>query len=736
MESKVEIFIEYGKETFIIEFPREITYSKLKDLLIKNKIIEKDGVKKNYLYIEFKGISYDENNLNEVIKLEEGDKIEIKSYRIDEGINAEFHKNINLNEGDINNIKPLTGILRLILVKYISSYITDISKFSPEIEKILKELKEGMKLAQGAQKDIKSNLEEKEGHNILVYSNYICSVIDDDKINFMLKQLPENKVNEIKKYWSILSIYEEFNQYFEKELYDTLERSYFDYSLVALSIYEQSNRKKYLKEMNACPNREVKYLFHGTEIDPVSKIITTGFLYTRQALFGMGIYFSDMLDYASFYAGGIDKDGYRINFNNVLPVDAIFSCVSAEVYYSKDLKKDIYDDSLYVPALDHFPSYEEIKTDWGNQMVEKNGVHFIRVEPSEGSVRNRKEITNDIKSGKFLGTEYVITEMDQILPLYGLTFKRNEYIVIWRDNHFKGQNDYSDYLKERKLFIYEYAKMNAYFTVSIEKALEIIKRKKYNKIILISNIGQDLSGKKFVEVARKILGFNVPVLFFSGNQSHLSWLKDFPNALYTNQDNYYEDYILNYNEEGLLKLKKEIESNYEVKLKFEKDFLKFPYFISQGKYDKLSFEESNPYFKRVVIRNVQNQSIFCMNENRKAYFDSNPKLDVNKFIWYITLMGNEITLYSNESYLSADLNSKKAIGYEYMLTYEESYKFEKIKDNEYLIYYKDKNNVLTVSGSNAILQKENSNKNNQKFKLIENLDFLKNIDENKFRLFE
>ena len=71
-----------------------------------------------------------------------------------------------------------------------------------------------------------------------------------------------------------------------------------------------------------------------------------------------------------------------------------------------------------------------------------------------------------------------------------------------------------------------------------------------------------------------------------------------------------------------------------------------------------------------------------------------------------------------------------------MLTYEESYKFEKIKDNEYLIYYKDKNNVLTVSGTNAILQKENSNKNNQKFKLIENLDFLKNIDENKFRLFE
>ena len=723
MESTVEIFIEFEKETFICEFPPKLTFSALRDILIKKNFLDP---KKRYIEILFKGVPYDEENLNEIIKLEEGDKIVIEEKRKNEGgiINAEFHKNINLNEGDISKIRPLTGILRLILIKYISSYITDVSKFSNEIEKIIEDLKKGMQLNQGAQEDIKSNLEEKGGHNILAYSNYVCSVINDAEINFMLEQLPTNKVNEIKKYWSILSIYEEFNKKFEEELYKTLERSYFDYSLVALSIYEQSNREQYIKGGKKCLNQEVKYLFHGTEIDPVSKIMTTGFLYTRQALFGMGIYFSDLLDYVSFYAGGVDEEGYRINFNNILPVDQTFSCVSAEVYYSKDKKTDIYDDSLYVPALDHFPSYEEIKTNWGNQMVEKDGVHFIRVEPSEGCVRNREQITSDIKSGKFLGTEYVITEMDQILPLYGLTFKRNEYIVIWRDNHFKGQNDFSDYLKDRQLFIYEYAKMNAYFIDNNEKALEIIKRKKYNKIILISNIGQDLAGKKFVEVARKILGFNAPVLFFSGNQTHLSWLKDFPNALYTNQDDFYEDYILNYNEKGLLELKKKIESNYEINLKFEKDFLKFPKYISQGKYDQLTFEESNPNFKKVVIINSQNKSILCMDENRKVYFDSNPLLDVKNFIWYITLMGNEITLYSNDSYLGADLNSKKATGEEFMQTYENSYRFEKIGENEYFIYYKDKNNVLTASGSNAILQKENSNKSYQKFKLVESLDSL------------
>ena len=53
--------------------------------------------------------------------------------------------------------------------------------------------------------------------------------------------------------------------------------------------------------------------------------------------------------------------------------------------------------------------------------------------------------------------------------------------------------------------------MNSYFESSTEKALEIINRKKYNKIILISSIGEELNDKKFVEVARKILEFDVLV---------------------------------------------------------------------------------------------------------------------------------------------------------------------------------------------------------------------------------
>ena len=303
----------------------------------------------------------------------------------------------------------------------------------------------------------------------------------------------------------------------------------------------------------------------------------------------MGIYFSDMLDYVSFYSGGTDYDTRRDLFGKILPVQSTFSCVSAEVFYNIREKNEIYDFSKFVKELDHFPSYEELQKDYKDKMIPMNGVNFARVEPNKGQVRNKEDIINDKRKGRFIGTEYVITEMDQILPLYGLTFKRNEYFVLWRDPNFEGQNDFSDYLRERQLFIYQYAQMNAYFESSTERALEIIQKKKFNKIILISSIGLDLSGKKFVEIAREILGFNVVVLFFSRNQNHFSWLQNFPNALYTNNAGFYRDYILNYNEKGLLKLKENIENVYNIKLKFTNDFMKFPKFIEQEKYDDISY---------------------------------------------------------------------------------------------------------------------------------------------------
>ena len=715
MESNVEIFIENEKgKSFLVDCPKEIKYSQLQKIIKDKNITELT----NYYYILLNGATYDDNNLNEILKLEEGDKLIIVNERSDEnGYFIEFHKNYNLNENDMKT-EPLTGLLRLMLVKYISSFITDTSNInSQEIKKIISDLRIGLKEKENTKEDIKANLEETQGNNILVYSNYINSIISDKIINQLLQLLPKNKQNEVKKQWSLLSKYQDFSKLFEEELFKAIERSYFDYSLIGLSLYEQKNRRIFIESMNTCPNLVVKYLFHGTQLDPIKEILTDGFLYTRKAFYGMGIYFSDMLDYVAFYAGGKDFKTRREYFGKVIPVNSVFSCVSAEIYYSQSKKKDIYDFNLLVKTLDHFPTYEEIKRDYPDKMVEKDGIHFARVEPYQGRVRKREQIIDDAKKGKFIGNEYVITEFQQILPLYGLTFRRNEFFVVWRDNHFKGNNEYSKFLKERKLFIYEYAKMNAYFEDSLEKALEIIKRKKYNKIILISNIGLDKAGKKFVEVARKLLGFNVVVLFFSGNSSHFSWLQNFPNALYTNNSSFYKDFILNYNEKGLLDLKKKIENQYKIKLKFTNDYMKFPNFIDSDKYDNIIFGGPSPNFKKVIISNSYNKVILCMNSDSEPCFKSVDN-DVNSYIWYITLMDNEITLYSNGNYLGVNTNSKKATREEFMKTF----KFEKIGKNDYIIYFDDKNNVLTVSGSNAIIQKESYNNSNQKFRLVEEIE--------------
>ena len=57
------------------------------------------------------------------------------------------------------------------------------------------------------------------------------------------------------------------------------------------------------------------------------------------------------------------------------------------------------------------------------------------------------------------------------------------------------------------------------------RALKCVNRKKYNKIIIISNVGPDLRGKAFVDEARKIIGNDVIVLFLAYKFNILIGLK-------------------------------------------------------------------------------------------------------------------------------------------------------------------------------------------------------------------
>ena len=696
MSEEIELIVQDEKEkTYILEVKKTIKYEELKRIV-------KETIVKTYKFdLIYKNKKY--TNSNEILYLSQGDKIYIESsVCLESNIECNFHKNVNLNEADMNVVK-LSGILELCLLKYIASFINNLNLIkNDEIREIIRELKEGVKMTNNPQKDIYESLSQTNGNNILTYINYLQEVITTKEIKNLIILFDKIKQNQIIAYWSILSKYQDFNILFEKEFSKMIEKSYFDFSLIGISIFQHRRRKEFITNLKNCSNCEVRYLLHGTQVDPISKIITTDFLYTKKAFYGMGIYFSDMIDYISFYSEYVD--GYRTNWAKITPVGKTISCVGAEIFYDKDKKKYIYHNNLRVPTLDHFPSYDELKANYKDKMVEKNGIHFVRVEPKGGDVIKESDIEKARKEGKFIGTEYVITEMDQILPLYGLTFRRNEYFIIWRDGNFKGENEWSKYLKQRKMFIYKEAKMNVFFESNTEKAIELIKRKKYNKVILISS-WQGGVGKKFVDVVRKILNFDIVVLFYSANQNNLNLIQKYPNALYTNGETFYKKYITNYNLQGLFNLKSEMEQYYGCKLNLNNKCLDYPYAKLDDKktYETLIFEEISPYFRKVIIKNKRVKKTFTMQKGMLIFSDYVGK-EIDNFIWYITMINGEMTLFSNDLYLTVD-NNKNIIGSQWMT----NWKFE-IRNNKYLFYLNDKNNVLTLNGNIARLESENPNK--------------------------
>ena len=105
--------------------------------------------------------------------------------------------------------------------------------------------------------------------------------------------------------------------------------------------------------------------------------------------------------------------------------------------------------------------------------------------------------------------------------------------------------------------------MNLQVKTSNEEALQYILDHFNDKIIIITSIEKNKTGKRFVELVRKILGFDIIVLFYSNNTEHFEWIKDFDNCLYTDKIDIYEEYITHFNEQGLKNLKKKVEKEYK-----------------------------------------------------------------------------------------------------------------------------------------------------------------------------
>ena len=151
-----------------------------------------------------------------------------------------------------------------------------------------------------------------------------------------------------------------------------------------------------------------------------------------------------------------------------------------------------------------------------------------------------------------------------------------------------------NFLRERIRYIKQFSKYNVYPCETSNEALKLLERKKYNKIILLSNICSNLEGKKFIDNARKILGKDIIVLFVSYNTDHLKWIKNYKNALFSNDPKFIEEYLKSFEDSNGIedKIKSVItksEYYYKVKFNFDNNFLYYPYFKNEGKYSQLAF---------------------------------------------------------------------------------------------------------------------------------------------------
>ena len=435
---------------------------------------------------------------------------------------------------------------------YTKYNIPDYSK-AENREKLVKFLKEESRNNEDIIQAV-STIKDEEFDNILENIENISNTIIKQEINqkkFMLYNL------------------EEFNNQLELILDKSKQESIIEFGVVGLSLIDR-NKIDYEREKNNCFNVKTKFLFHGTSTDISSKITITNFIKANTAFFGPGIYMTDMLDYAGFYS--FESGNKFNNHHKIRAVNETFCIVASQIYYDNSKFENCYK-----------------KT---RDIIQEKGIRYICVDAYGRPLS--KDQTKENGYNKFIGTEFVIPNEKQILPLYSITLKRNEYYCLWKDYHFTHETSFTKHALHVKNVAKQLLGINVYGVGEFGEALDIIKRKKYNKVILLSNVGDDVKKvKDFINEVRAILKFNVIVLFFTSSINHLKWIKDFPNALFTTKDDFFKEYILNFNENGLNNLKLIIEEEYGEKLNNFHADLSYPLFEeveNNNDYDSINID--------------------------------------------------------------------------------------------------------------------------------------------------
>ena len=294
---------------------------------------------------------------------------------------------------------------------------------------------------------------------------------------------------------------------------------------------------------------------------------------------GKGFYLSDLLDVSWIYG---------MNKLNIPNIGDSFSVLVVNTFYSDSQVEYCYER----------PKKENVK-------VPKNGIRIAKSRP-KGSILKKNELEN---YDKFIQNEYLISDPSQMIPLYAITLRRNEYLIIWRDNNFdkkkENPNNYQNFDKmknfneEIQKFAYRFINSKIYYVNTTEEGLKLIDRKKYNKIIIITNGAND--GEGFIKESRKILGANsIALVSCYLPRKHINWITKLTNTFIGNEIDFLKDFIyysILEKKEKMLELKLRNEQKYNIKFDNfdENELFKFPNYKTEGNYRELKF---NPKYNK------------------------------------------------------------------------------------------------------------------------------------------
>ena len=447
--------------------------------------------------------------------------------------------------------------------------------------------------------------------NIIEFCKYIEKEDLEEYFSILTNQSYEQEMNQLK----IIKDLEQFNKVFDREIERSLLKSIFEYKIIYIFLSNNDNIDYYKKGKKRCPNKKINILLHGTSPKNVTSIISSQF---RQSFdqecctFGRGVYFSNIIDYIWFYYS--DEERGIFNCINTIPkINESFSFVASEIYYDSNKLEKVFDETKKLLS------------------VQKNGMRIAYANYNTNILTKEEIMDND----KFISKEFLVSDRSQYLPLYGIVAKRVEYLVIWRDYNLdlNNPNDYSnesfqeikEFHRKIKKLLSKMLNTKIYYVKSTEIAIQLLKRKKYNKIIIITNGGNN--GKEFIIESRKIIGSNAiaaisaydvfkhiknnqdiqNVLVLNGFDSHLKFF----NAVLRNDLN-----LLNELKNEIIK--KYLEGTNLGFKEFNDEVFLYPNFKQQGKFHELIFNKDDNLFD--IDLNENENTNYYINDDEKDCF--------------------------------------------------------------------------------------------------------------------